>query len=396
MKKTNNYPVVLVHGFTGYGDEDKLTEKCPYFGMTNGNAAKAIREQGIECHTPSVGPYSSAWDRACVLYAKLAGGIVDFGKVHSERYGHERYGRTYNAMVTNWGQLDNEGKIKKIHLIGHSFGGPTVRTLIHLLANGSEEERNATPENNLNPLFEGGRKDWVHSCTTLAATHNGVTLPDAGKPFVKPIERVLFSLGSVLSETPLRHSYDFYLERFGMSNPAGEKKPKFRLKSKNITRYMDLDRDNIFYEMSLKGGKEITNDFKTYDNIFYFSHAGDRTRRLGNTDVYIPTKKMCPIIMPFSILEGIYSNTKNKSKPIVGKSWRPNDGLVNVPSARAPINENQAEFSSLKECKPGVWYKMPIEDMDHLSYMGIGETEEHYNNYFLEIVDRITDLPLTD
>ena len=98
-------------------------------------------------------------DRTLVLGL---GGTVDYGKVHSEKYGHKRYGHTYDKpLVPDWGKLDAEGKIKKINLIGHSFGSPTTRTLVELLTNGSEEERKATKEGSLSPLFEGGHGDMI-------------------------------------------------------------------------------------------------------------------------------------------------------------------------------------------------------------------------------------------
>lgn len=141
MEKTNNYPVVMVHGFLCWGSEERINDFLPLFGMWNGNARMTVLEMGVPCFTPSVGPFSGMWDRACDLYAHIKGGTVDYGYVHSKRNHHERYGNTYEALVPNWGDLDEYGKIQKINLIGHSFGGPTVRTLINLLAEGSKEER---------------------------------------------------------------------------------------------------------------------------------------------------------------------------------------------------------------------------------------------------------------
>ena len=140
MEKTNNYPVVMVHGFLCWGSEERINDFLPLFGMWNGNARMTVLEMGVPCFTPSVGPFSGMWDRACDLYAHIKGGTVDYGYVHSKRNHHERYGNTYEALVPNWGDLDEYGKIQKINLIGHSFGGPTVRTLINLLAEGSKEE----------------------------------------------------------------------------------------------------------------------------------------------------------------------------------------------------------------------------------------------------------------
>ncbi|MEG2015851.1 MAG: lipase, partial [Oscillospiraceae bacterium] len=133
MEKLNNYPVILVHGFSGFGEDEAITKLFPYYGMWNGNVNKIYKKLGTECYTPSIGAFSSAWDRACELYAHIVGGRVDYGKVHSEKNNHKRFGKTYKALVPNWGKLDGYGKIHKINLIGHSFGGPTVRLFIELL-----------------------------------------------------------------------------------------------------------------------------------------------------------------------------------------------------------------------------------------------------------------------
>ena len=149
LEKTSDYPFIVVHGFLGYGEETLFSKVFPYFGFRpDRNVIKAARKAGFEVYQPSLGPFNSMWDRACELYAQIVGGTVDYGKVHSEKFGHRRYGHTYDKpLVPDWGKLDAEGKIKKINLIGHSFGSPTTRTLIELLYNGSEEERAGTPEN---------------------------------------------------------------------------------------------------------------------------------------------------------------------------------------------------------------------------------------------------------
>lgn len=385
MKKTNNYPVIVVHGFLCWGSETKLNQFMPAFGMWTGNAQVAILQEGVPCFTPHVGPFSSMWDRACLLYAMLKGGRVDYGKVHSEKYGHDRYGKTYKALVPNWGELDEAGKIQKINLVGHSFGGPTVRTLIHLLAEGSEEERAGTPAGELSPLFEGGKQKWVHSCTTLAATHGGVTLPDAGRPLVNPMAYFVYGVGNIVSGTPLATLYDFDMDRFGISSKAKH----LKLNKEALTRLVHMEDDNIFYELSTTGGSKLTKDYKTYDNIYYFSYHGKRTKtHFGFLE--LPTKDMFLPLRLFSVFECLY-----KTKEF-GKEWQPNDGLVNIPAARAPMNEPSTEFVSKDACKPGVWHVMPLEWKDHTSYMGIGEDPETFNNFFVEIADRVTDLPVIE
>ena len=42
-----------------------------------------------------------------------------------QKYGHKRYGRTYEGIMPDW----EPGK--KIHLVGHSMGGQTIRLMEH-------------------------------------------------------------------------------------------------------------------------------------------------------------------------------------------------------------------------------------------------------------------------
>ena len=385
MKKTNAYPMILVHGFLCWGDDDPINQVFPCFGMFNSNAKADIEEAGVPCFTPAVGPFNNMWARACELYAYIKGGRVDYGKVHAERYGMERFGPTYEGVVKNWGELDDEGKLQKVNLVGHSFGGPTVRTLIHLLAEGSEEERAATEDRYLYDLFRGGKQEWIHSCTTLAATHNGVTLPDAGRPVVKPMAAVCYGLGMLFSGTPVARFYRWHLERYGISNPD------FHLKFnwKKIKHLVDLEEGNIFWELSNEGGQKMTETYKTYDNIYYFSYYGCRTQKAPfGLPGQIPTKKQWPPFYLFSLFEGFYKS------PAYGPEWQPNDGIVNVPAAKYPLREPHEAFQSNDACKPGVWYYFPVEDKDHTSYMGVQETAEDYKKFMLEITDRVTDLPV--
>ena len=68
---STNYPVVLVHGLLGWGSYDELNKIIPYFGMGTGSVTDYLKLDGYKCYAASVGPLSSAWDRACQLYAQL-------------------------------------------------------------------------------------------------------------------------------------------------------------------------------------------------------------------------------------------------------------------------------------------------------------------------------------
>jgi len=167
---------VVFHGFAGFGEDELIYKVAPYFGWINNvNIKKYYKDLGTEFYCPSLSSVSSMWDRCCEMYAHLVGGTVDYGKAHSEKYGHKRFGRTYEALIPEWGQLDDEGKIKKINVMGHSYGGPTVRYFVHLMTVGDEAERAATPEDELSGLFKGGHANWIHSCTTLAGANDGIS-----------------------------------------------------------------------------------------------------------------------------------------------------------------------------------------------------------------------------
>ncbi len=383
MKKNNNYPVILIHGFLCWGTESKINQFMPCMGMWKGNARIAILEEGEPCFTPHIGPFSSMWDRACILYAMIKGGRVDFGKVHSERYGHERFGETYPGYVPNWGELDEAGKIQKVNLIGHSFGAPTVRTLIHLLAEGDPEER-AAGDSDMSPLFEGGKKNWIHGCVTLAGTHNGVTLPDAGRPLVKPMAAVLYGIGNLTSGTWFSRFYDFKLDRFGFTS----KTKHIKFNKEAIKHVVNLEKDNIFYELSTKGAVECMKNYKIYDNIYYFSYYGRRTRR--KFGIEIPTKDIWFPLRLFSPFECLYKDSTH------GKDWQPNDGIVNVMAAHHPDGQPFVEYKDGMDIKPGIWNVMPEEWKDHTSYMGVGEDADTYHKYYKDMVNMICALPDAD
>ena len=77
-------PVVFVHGLFGWGQRDKIFRIMPYWGMTTGSLPDYLATQGYETYAASVGPLSSAWDRACELYAQLVGARTDYGVKHAQ------------------------------------------------------------------------------------------------------------------------------------------------------------------------------------------------------------------------------------------------------------------------------------------------------------------------
>ena len=178
----NEYPFVFVHGMGGWGAYETAAP-MPYWGgmnfeglkMSTGsdNIVDILNENGVEVYEASVGPFSSAWDRACELYAQLTGTVVDYGEAHSRAHNHDRYGYSYegNALMgENW---DME---TPINIMGHSFGGPTVRLFASLMYYGDEAELAATGEGT-SPLFTGGH-DLIHSVATFSSPNDGTPIAD--------------------------------------------------------------------------------------------------------------------------------------------------------------------------------------------------------------------------
>ncbi|MGX8691980.1 MAG: lipase-like domain-containing protein, partial [Eubacteriales bacterium] len=160
---------VFCHGMLGFGEDELVNKFMPYWGGFSGSFVKRLQKQGYEATAPSFSSIGSAWDRACEVYASLTGTQVDYGIAHSKKYGHARFGKVYTeAKLPNWGKIADDGEIQRIHLLGHSFGGATVRMLSHLMAYGSVEERAVTPPDELSPLFAGGKGDWLKSVTAIA------------------------------------------------------------------------------------------------------------------------------------------------------------------------------------------------------------------------------------
>ena len=384
----NKYPVVLCHGMFGFGQQEITERVLPYYGLWNVHIRKMFDKEGVHCVAPSLGPYNGAWDRACELYAQLVGGRVDYGKVHSAKYGHERYGRKYKALLPEWGKKDKDGNIIKINLIGHSFGGVTARLLTELLINGSKEEIEGTPANELSPLFKGGNRNLVHSITTLASPHNGASIGEktTGKVIVALCIKIC-QLFNIVDSTPLQRIYDLNLDRFGITTPPSLTKFKIENKDEEIKKYFKDNTDNIVYDLSYKGSEELNNKIEVQDNIYYFSYRGQRTEPKLHGLIQWPGAHSFPVLLPFGIIMGV-----NRIEA-PSADWLANDLVINTISGTAPSNAKSVDFTSVTEYKPGIWHVMPLEVKDHMSYLGWAEDKNVYRDFYHDIYNRVSSLP---
>lgn len=70
-------PSVFIHGYSGWGQYDEKYEKLPYWGLTQTQDIREMFERwDQDVYMPSVGPQSSAWDRACEVYAEITGALT--------------------------------------------------------------------------------------------------------------------------------------------------------------------------------------------------------------------------------------------------------------------------------------------------------------------------------
>lgn len=391
----NDYPFVFIHGFGGWGETDKIESVVHYWGTGDKNIIAHFREEGKTVVCPSCGPFNSVWDRSCEAYAQLTGTRVDYGKAHSEKYGHARYGKTYTTpMLPDWGK---PGTHAKINLLGHSFGGPTVVMLSSLLSAGAEEERAVTPPDELSPLFEGGHGDLIHTVTTLSGVVNGTTLASFfGEKGMQVAGKLVLMANTMLSETQAMKWYNFHTQQWGiMPDPERINGNKFTPPTEHMDSIDTYNRnhvDHAGYEMSVETRKEINDKWTVTDpHIYYFCRSADRTYESRN---HKRPQKLggFPLAWLSGFITGVWENDRMKAYG-VDRSWLPNDGFVNVPGQKAPFNQPSVDWVPGMPFEPGVWHNMPTVFGDHTYWNGIGQNRELFHAMYDEWAELFRTLP---
>jgi hypothetical protein len=136
---------VLVSGFLG-----------PRGAKAYWGTAHDISEARVLQVDPS--PVGSLHDRACEIFYQLKGGVVDYGSAHGTKFGHGQFGdRHEHGLFPEWDESN------PIHLVGHSYGGNTIRVLQQFLADG---------------LFPGHATSagWIVSITAINTPLNGAEM----------------------------------------------------------------------------------------------------------------------------------------------------------------------------------------------------------------------------
>lgn len=321
--------------------------------MKNGSLIKKLNKAGFRAYDASVAPQGSAWDRACELYAQLTGSITDYVEEHSKRCGHPRYGRDFSKdpLIPQWDENH------KINILGHSFGGVTVRLLAHLMAEGSPAEQEATPADELSPLFAGGHADWIYSVTALAAPHNGTSayhVPDENPEPKSGMQKAM--------------------------DKANAPKKDGR-----------VDYDYADFDMHIQNADKINSWLTTLPDVYYFSFPCSATM-LSEDGVQVPIPgKMEKLFQRSAVRLGGFEGITPDGIEF-GKEWQENDGLVNTISARAPGHSPAMEFSEGQEIKKGLWYIMPTYTRDHMALQGGFSIKNDITDFYLMHLNRINSL----
>ena len=370
------YPTIYVHGLMGWGEHDQIYAVIPYWGLTS-DLMPYLTGKGYESYAASVGPLSSAWDRACELYAQLTGTTVDYGAAHAAEYDHARYGVTYDKPLFEGWSAD-----KKINLVGHSFGGATIRLFLDILADGSAEEQAAAKAagTEVSPFFQGGKADWVYSLTTLAAPHNGTTFLECCGDMTQFAAEASTTMAKLLGISDFKGVYDFQLEQFGFYRKDGETV----LEALDRVLHSDFlsHNDNVFRDLTIDRALELNDDIEIQPNVYYFSYAGDKTRQSTLTGERTSAVDMTPLFVPFANQMCGYYDQTTAGGFRIDKSWAPNDGLVNTVSALYPTDSAgrcltqsgktgcvQQDGYSNVGYQPGVWNVMPVRHYDHGNFI---------------------------
>ena len=323
-----NYKYVWVHGLMGWGSYDFYYDLFPYWGVLNGDLMKKLDKTGFECYAASVDGTASAWDRACELYAQLTGTVVDYGEAHSLRCGHDRYGKDFTgkALIDEWDSTN------KINLLGHSFGGATVRVFASLMAVGSEEEMKASPDD-VSPFFTGGKEDWIYSVTTLAAPHNGTSAYSS----------------------------------------------------------MDTDTDSAAYDMYIDNALKLNKTIFTSSETYYFSIACSATDKKDDSTYVADTELMEGMFQSSANEIGCYTGVTENGFQI-DETWFENDGLVNTVSALAPSSAPSKPFDE-SNVEKGIWNIMPVYRGDHMSLQGgFSKVNSDIYDYYVDYLNMINSL----
>ena len=359
----NNYPIVFIHGFMGWGPEEM--GNYSYWGGKS-NYIKDLAEDEHKIMAVSVGPISSNWDRAIEAFYQIKGGQVDYGSNHSEKNKIIRMPneKNYVGLYPQW------SKENPIHIIGHSMGGQTARMLNYLLIqeinqnNGEKEESSLLGESHLG---------WIKSITTISTPHDGTTLSHiitSTIPYVQYFAGIAGLFGNSY--------FHFDLEQFGIKKQKNETWLSFitGLKDNLIINTKNFSA----YDLSLPGAKDFNGYSQASPDVYYFSFITSTTKKDEKTSFHVPFENTPLLNKARSKLIGSRSGYWSDGTQ-TDSLWFENDGVVNSISMFGPttgVNGSDPiiEHDPKDLLITGQWYWTKVDRMDHWSVIGHFGSEE--------------------
>jgi triacylglycerol lipase len=346
----NQDPIILVHGFNGFTDDKNPAVLSHYWGGDKLNITQDLEQNGYKAYEASIGALSSNYDRAVELYYYIKGGRVDYGAAHAAKYGHERYGNTYEGVYKDW----QPGQ--KVHLVGHSMGGQTVRQLEELLRNGNQEEIDYQKEHGgtISPLYQGDHDNMISSITTLGTPHNGTHAADeVGNEAI--VRQAAYDFVKLRSNKIT--NVNFGLDQWGLKQGPDENFIQYAKRVKETSKVWTT-KDNGFYDLTREGATELNRHTSINPNIVYKTYTGEATHEtlLGKQRADLN------LFLPFALTSNVIGKAKEKD-------WRENDGLVSVVSSQHPFNQPYTDATD--KVQKGVWQVTPVRHgWDHVDFVG--------------------------
>jgi len=383
----NDYPIVLIHGFLGWGPDEMGGYK--YWGGKD-DIADLLRQEGHTVFEVSVGPVSSNWDRAVEAYTQLKGGQVDYGKAHSEKFGliQKPEGKTFDGLYPEWDENH------PVHIIGHSMGGQTARVLQYLLASKIYEDQESTIFEK-SPLLGQVNLKWIHSITTIATPHNGTTMAELVTntfPFVQYFVGLAGVVGT--------RFYDFDLEQWNLTREADESWSSYVSRMRTHPAW---ETKNISsWDASLDGAKVMNNYAVASADIFYFSILTSITEKNADNHFHSPVRSAPLLIRARAKIlgtkVGYWQDGTNTDS-----TWYENDGLVNTCSMAGPTTGTNGPdtITPLVEKDvliSGQWYTIGPLKMNHWNIIGhklmLGNLSETAMDLYKSHALRLSMLPI--
>ena len=355
----NKNPIVLIHGFFGWGNEELGDYK--YWGGKK-DIQKLLERNGYKVFNVSVGPISSNWDRAIEVYYQLKGGQVDYGLAHSKKYNlnQKPSDKIYKGLYKEWSS-DNP-----VHLVGHSMGGQTARMLQYLLESEIYIDDSLGLKED-SELLGGSNRGWIMSITSLATPHDGSTLADiVTKTF--PFIQYFIGLAGLVGT----NFYDFDLSQWNIKRKYNETWSKYVQRMRGHSAWNTKNISS--WDLSLDGAAELNTYLTASSDVFYFSYIFSATSKNKVTGYHTPNKDVFLLIRSRAKLLGsriLFTSSGNQTD----STWWENDGIVNSRSMKGPTTGGNGpdlitEYQPSEPLKKGQWYTFKPIKLDHYQSVG--------------------------